>query len=32
VSANGGEMNSFGGNSLMKNTAPGSFTSTTAKQ
>lgn len=32
VSANGGEMNSFSGNSLMKNLAPGSFSSTTAKQ
>jgi hypothetical protein len=32
VSAGGGEMNSFSGNSLMKNTTPGTFTSTTAKQ
>ena len=32
VSANGGTINSFQGNSLVNNTAPGAFSSTTLKQ
>jgi hypothetical protein len=32
LSPNGGEVNSFGGNSLMKNAANGSFTTSTLKQ
>jgi hypothetical protein len=32
VSANGGAVNSFQGNSLINNTAPGAFSATTNKQ